>query len=213
MVWLLAAVYFLVKSTRYFFMSWSAYYTHDRLGSGAAVSSLLGSLFELAGIPAMLLGGYVSDRVFGARRMPVAVLTLLGAAVVLAGFNSLPATELALGLGFFGIGFLIHIPDSLVSGTAAVDFGTRKGASTAVGLINGFGSLGAVLGVTLPGWIRQVAGSDGDRWQVIFLGLGAALVLAAVLLAPQWHRLPGTGKPKNDTQTPVQVAQVRPEES
>ena len=38
-------------------------------------------------------------------------------------------------------------PDSIVSGTAAADFGTSKGASTASGIVNGMGSVGAIIAV------------------------------------------------------------------
>lgn len=192
MVWLLAAVYFLLKPTRYLVMFWSPFYINAKLGTGAAESGFLSSFFELAGLPGMFLGGYVSDRVFRSRRMPVAVLTLLAAALLILCFAYLPATGLALGAGFFAIGFLIHIPDSLVSGTAAIDFGTRRGASTAVGLINCCGSAGAVLGATLPGWIGRFIGEGGDTWDWSFGALAGALLLAAGLLTPQWNRLPCT---------------------
>jgi len=39
--------------------------------------------------------------------------------------------ELLYWIGIFGIGFFLYMPDSLVSGTAAIDFGTRQGAGTA----------------------------------------------------------------------------------
>jgi len=191
-VLLLGTVYFLLKPAHYLVMFWAPVYINERLGSGAAESSVLGSMFDLAGPFAVLLGGYVSDRVFQSRRMPLSILGLLGAAVLMALFSSLPSTRLALGLGLFLIGFLLYIPDSLVSGTAAIDFGTKKGASTATGFINGCGSLGAVLGGTIPGWIEKIVSTERDPWHAIFLGLGIALALAAALLIPKWNELPPT---------------------
>jgi sugar phosphate permease len=141
-----------------------------------------------------LLGGYLSDKVFGARRMPVAVIGLVVVAVVLLGFNALPATKLALGSAFFFIGFFLYMPDSLVAGTAALDFGTRKGAGTAAGMINGFGSIGAIVGVTLPGILSGMLSEGADIWYYIFPGLGVSLVIAAVLLLPKWNALPATEK-------------------
>jgi OPA family sugar phosphate sensor protein UhpC-like MFS transporter len=92
---------------------------------------------------------------------------------------------LSLGLSFFLIGFLLYAPDSLVSGIAAIDFGTKKGASTAAGLINGFGSIGAIIGGTIPGFFKDQWGWDG-----IFMMLGGATLLATILLIPKWNALP-----------------------
>jgi MFS transporter, OPA family, glycerol-3-phosphate transporter len=90
-----------------------------------------------------------------------------------------------LGGCLFAIGFLLYAPDSLVSGTAAVDFGTKKGASTAAGLINGCGSVGGAVGATLPGLLYHQLGWDG-----LFQVLAASLFLAACLLLPKWNAKP-----------------------
>ena len=39
----------------------------------------------------------------------------------------------------------------MISATAAIDFGTKRGAGAATGFVNGVGSFGAVLGGYLPG--------------------------------------------------------------
>jgi OPA family sugar phosphate sensor protein UhpC-like MFS transporter len=115
----------------------------------------------------------------------------------MAGFRYLPRTPWAVGLGFFVIGFLIYIPDSLISGTAAIDFGTKRGASTASGIVNGCGSIGQVFGVTLPGWADKIVGQGHDIWNAIFLLLAVALAVAGALLLPQWRRVPDTSKRRN----------------
>ena len=194
MVQLLSAVYLLLKPARYLILFWSPLYVNEKLGTGAAESGIIGSLFELAGPLGVLLGGYLSDKVFGARRMPVAVIGLVVVAVVLLGFNALPETKVALGSAFFFVGFFLYMPDSLVAGTAALDFGTRKGAGTAAGMINGFGSIGAIVGVTLPGILSGMLSEGADIWYYIFPGLGVSLVIAAVLLLPKWNALPVTEK-------------------
>ena len=97
-----------------------------------------------------------------------------------------------LGASLFLIGFLTYAPDSLISGTAAVDFGTKKGASTASGLINGFGSIGAIVGGTVPGFFQKQWG-----WQGIFSFLAGATLIAALILLPKWNALPATAPPKN----------------
>jgi OPA family sugar phosphate sensor protein UhpC-like MFS transporter len=190
MVWLLAVVYFLIKPTRYLILFWAPVYVNEHLGTGAAASGTLSGTFELGGPFGMILGGFLSDKLFRSRRMPVTALALGGSALLMWAFPSLPATELTIGLGFFGIGFFLYIADSLVSATSAIDFGTRRGASTAVGLINCCGSIGQLIGTTLPGVVAAFVGEGGDVWVPTFRSLGAALLLAALLLVPHWNRLP-----------------------
>src|SRR3954468_20231298 len=190
MVWLLSVVYFLVKPTRYLILYWSPVYVNERLGTGTTESGILGSMFDLAGPIGTLAGGYLSDRLFHSKRMPVSILALLALAVLMICFKFLPLTRVAIGAGLFAAGFLIYIPDSLISATAAIDFGTKKGASTASGLINGSGSIGQIIGVTLPGWVGVLLAKGHEIWNPIFLGLGVALAFAALLLYPQWNRVP-----------------------
>jgi OPA family glycerol-3-phosphate transporter-like MFS transporter len=194
MVLLLAAVYLLVKPLRYLLMFWAPVYLHERLGTSVAESGILGSLFDLAGPIGIFAGGWASDRLFHARRVPVMVITLAAAAGALALLPLMPASRLAVGSMLFVIGLLVYIPDSLVSGAAAIDFGTRKGASTAAGIINGSGSLGGVLGGTLPGVLSWWSGSESTPWNTLFEVMAGGLLVAAVLLAPQWSRVPATGQ-------------------
>lgn len=42
--------------------------------------------------------------------------------------------------------------------------------------------------------MKRATGSDTTPWNAIFLGLAAGLVLAAVLVAPQWNRLPAAAR-------------------
>ncbi|MFO0810935.1 MAG: MFS transporter [Gemmataceae bacterium] len=190
MVWLLAIAYVLLKPTRYLILFWSPLYVSERLGTDVAASGVLGSMFELGGPVGVLLGGFLSDKLFRSRRMPVTVLGLALAAIVVTALPWLPVSKAAVGLAFFAIGFFLYPPDSLISATAAVDFGSRRGASTAAGLINACGSAGAVLGSTLPGWIKILLPNATDIWGPIFHGLGLSLLLGALLLLPQWNRLP-----------------------
>lgn len=197
MVLLLAGVYFFMKSTRYFFLLWSPLYVNHKLGSGAAASGVLGSMFELAGPLGVLLGGFLSDKVFNARRMPAAIISLFVVAGVLFFFGDLPATPMAMGLGFFAVGFFLYMPDSLVAATAAIDFGTRQGAATASGMINGFGSIGAIIGGVLPGVLESSLGKNVDIWPYIFPGLALSLIIAAMLLLPRWNAMPATADDGN----------------
>jgi len=96
-------------------------------------------------------------------------------------------------VAFFLIGFFLYGPDSMVSATAAIDFGTKKGAGSAAGFINGCGSFGQIIGVALPGYL-MVWFPDADTTVMLFYGFSAAAFVAGMLLVPLWNRLPPTGR-------------------
>jgi OPA family sugar phosphate sensor protein UhpC-like MFS transporter len=189
MVLLLAAVYFFMKPARYAILLWAPKYLNEKLGTEMLQSGALGALFQLAGPLSVLAAGILSDRVFGARRNPVSVICLFLLALLLGTLDELPATPFMLGACLFLIGLLLYAPDSLVSGTAAIDFGTKKGASTATGLINGFGSVAAIAGGTMPGLLHDRLG-----WHGLFQILAASVFISGCLLLPWWNAQPSAGK-------------------
>ncbi|HAV64634.1 MAG TPA: MFS transporter [Verrucomicrobiales bacterium] len=184
-VLLLGAVYFCLKPIRYLFLFWGAQYMHEKLGTGLAGSALISSAFELGGPVGALVGGWISDRVFGSRRVPVCVISLLALGGLIFFFDDLPANMWIIGGCFALMGAFTYAADSLVTGTAAVDFGSKKGASTSAGLINGFGSIGQIIGAALPGIVP--AAWD---WSNIFAVLAVAALFAALLMFPKWNALP-----------------------
>ena len=188
MVLLLGTVYFFLKPTRYAILFWGPLYISESLGTGMAESAFINSAFFLAGPLSVLAAGYASDKIFQSRRMPYSVISLFALAILLFFFNDLASVHSSLvsaGLLFL-VGFLIYGPDSLVSATAAIDFGTRKGASTASGIINGMGSVGAIAGGTIPGFFKDSWGWDG-----VFMFLSASVLIASLLMIPKWNALPG----------------------
>jgi len=187
MVLLLAAVYFFMKPARYAILLWGPKYLNEKLGTSVTQSGAIGALFELAGPISVLAAGVLSDKLFRSRRIPISVLCLAGMSGLLFMIDKLPVSKVWFGACLFLMGLLIFAPDSLVSGTAAVDFGTKKGASTASGLINGCGSVGAILGGTIPGFFEKKWGWDG-----VFTLLACSVMVAALLLLPRWNAVPSS---------------------
>ncbi len=190
MILILGGVYFLVKPARYAILFWGPKFVYDKLqGSDALEAATVSSMFELAGPVSVLLGGYLSDKMFHSRRMPVCIICLGLLTVSLFVLTTLPPSPWAYTVTLFLIGLFLFAPDALISGTAAVDFGTRKGASTATGLVNGCGSVGAIIGVAAPKYIKEVMGYG---WNGVFTFMSGMVLLATILLLPQWNRLPAT---------------------
>lgn len=199
MVLLLGAVYFCLKPTRYAILFWSAKYVSEKVGTGMGESASISMCFQLGGPAGVLFAGYMSDKVFQARRMPISIICLFLLGLVMFFFSSaigysldnfeLDTTKWILRGLLFAIGFLLYVPDSLVSGTAAIDFGTKRGASTASGFINGCGSVAAIFGGSLAGWVAENWG-----WTVVFVVLGITVCLAGAILLPKWNAVPATAK-------------------
>jgi OPA family sugar phosphate sensor protein UhpC-like MFS transporter len=187
MVILLGAMYFFLKPTRYAILFWGPLFVSETLGTGMAESAFINGAFFLAGPLSVLAGGYASDKLFQSRRMPYCAISMLLLSILLYFFNSLVSggSSLVSAGVLFLIGFLIYGPDSLVSATAAVDFGTRKGASTSSGLINGMGSIGAVIGGTIPGFFKDSWGWDG-----VFTLMAGSVLIAGILMITKWNALP-----------------------
>jgi OPA family glycerol-3-phosphate transporter-like MFS transporter len=192
----LGAVYFFLKPTRYAMLFWGPLIINDKLGTNIGESALISAAFEAAGPLGVIFAGYASDKWFQSRRMPVTVFGLSILAIILFLFNGL--TEgggkgtivlLLLAMGFFCFG-----PDAMISSTSAVDFGTKKAAASSAGLINGMGSTGQILGLSLPGIIWAKYG-----WGMLFNCMGAFVLLAALLLLPRWNALPATVEKKIDS--------------
>lgn len=192
MVILLAVVYFFLKPTRYAILFWGPLYVNEELGTGMAESGALSAMFELAGPVSIFLTGVVSDKLFRARRIPICVIGLLLLSVAVFSLEKIPEGKLELGACLFVVGFCLFGPDAMISGTASVDFGTKKGASTAAGLINGCGSVGAVIGGTVPGFFKEEWGWDG-----VFTFLANCPLIAGLLLIPCWNAMPKTVEQKN----------------
>jgi OPA family glycerol-3-phosphate transporter-like MFS transporter len=186
-IWLLAIAYFPVKLARYSFYFWGPKYVEESLGTAAFSSAMTAAWMPIGGMVGVVVSGYISDKLFQARRAPIIILSLLAAAaVMLLGQMHIHNLWLMRAFFFF-IGVFLYGPDSMLSATAAIDFGTKRGAGAATGFINGIGSFGAVLGGYLPG----VMTTKSD-WTVFFQISLAGLIVSAAVLVPLWRRRPPT---------------------
>ncbi|WP_428305156.1 MFS transporter [Lacipirellula sp.] len=188
-IWLLAISYFCVKLTRYVFIFWGPLYVKESLGSDASTSAFTAAAMPIGGVVGVIAIGYVSDLLFQSRRAPAAMLSLLATAgVLLVGLTQLESAW-AMAAFFFCVGAFLFGPDSVISATASMDFGTKRGAGTAIGFVNGVGSIGGIFGGFLPGMLTK-----GDDWSPLFRVLLIGLVLSACVLSPLWRRKPPAAK-------------------
>ncbi|WP_411567416.1 hypothetical protein [Pseudomonas fragi] len=81
----------------------------------------------------------------------------------------------------FVMGLTLYGPDSMISGAAAIDFGTAKAGATAAGFVNGCGSVGAILGGLLPGYFDTVT---------VFIVFACCALFSSLVLIPHWNSRP-----------------------
>jgi OPA family glycerol-3-phosphate transporter-like MFS transporter len=144
----------------------------------------------VAGVLGANLAGWVSDKVFHSRRAPAAGLlyATLTAGVALMTFF-LTNSWVLCSLSFVNILAVIGI-HGLLSGTATMDFGGRRGTATAVGIIDGFVYLGTGFQSITLGRITEMEG--GWSWWPPFLFPFA--VIGFVLLRRIWNAMPSGRK-------------------
>jgi OPA family glycerol-3-phosphate transporter-like MFS transporter len=155
-----------------------------------------------------IIAGRVSDRFFKSRRPPVAFIAyvLLAATLVymvsfLAGFApagvakdgyaTLPdlpnSAHLALmaAVIFGAMNFSINAIHGLLSGTSAADFGGKKAAASATGLLDGCQYVGAGFAMTSVGMVIDTYGYKA--WPIPML---VAALTGAALMATVWNVTP-----------------------
>jgi MFS transporter, OPA family, sugar phosphate sensor protein UhpC len=182
-----AGAYFCLKLTRYSFLFWLPLYLTERLGFSAGEAGYSSSVFELGGFLGVVGSGYISDRLFQARRFPVACLmtTGLGFACLLPVLAGTVGTWLIVP-SIALIGLLNLGPDTLLGGATVQDASTRESAATTAGFVNGTGSMGQFLS---PYIVANVVEHFG--WNALFVFFFAVSVAGGLLLSLKWnYRVP-----------------------
>jgi sugar phosphate permease len=175
-------IYFGFKFLRYALDSWSALILGEHFGMTTSAAAYFSTAFDWVGFLGVLVAGYWSDRIPGARRTPVIFWMTCGClaattAMWMVGLTSPVLFVLLLGL----IGFMAMGPDSLLAGASAMDVGSRRQAAVAAGVINGLGSIGPILQEPAIGWLKQTKGLDavfGLLVAIVFLTTIATGLLA-----------------------------------
>jgi len=191
-IWILALASSTMYVTRYAISSWGILYLQEDRGYGLADASLFMAANTIAGIAGCLLFGYLSDKLFSARRPPA---NILFAVVELAGlllifFGPRNSWMLLFAFVLFGIG-LNGLVTSL-GGLFAVDIAPKKVAGAAMGLIGVFSYIGAAVQENISGALIEsgMRVADGvrsyDFGPAIWFWIGSSAV-SMLLAATLWR--------------------------
>lgn len=187
---LIGIFYFGVKFVRYALWSWTPFFLENNFGMAADDAGYLSSVFDLAGFAGVVVAGYMSDKFFHGKRALPSFLMLVAMMLSCAGLFMVGGTSIfAFGACLALIGFMLFGPDSLLSGAGAVDIGSPRTAVAAAGIINGTGSLGAVVQELVVSRLYQQ--DPGDVTPVFATLWMASLFSMAILGILLWRNKTG----------------------
>ena len=189
-IWLVALGLFALNIVRYGFMGWAPTYMFEVQKAAISTAAYKAMAIPIAGSLGAIFAGFVSDRFFQSRRAPIAVIMLFLLALSAWLYPRIPVGNWILSLlCLLFIGFMTYGPHVLMVGTVAMDFATRKAASSAAGFIDCFGYIGAALTGIGSGFLV-----DRFNWNAAFYLWIAGALLAALLMAFLWNYKPAKGK-------------------
>jgi len=192
-VWVLALCSATMYVTRYAINSWGVLYLQEDRGYSLVEAGTFLMVNTFAGIVGCLAFGWISDKVFAARRPPA---NLLFAIVEMAGLLLLffgPRNGATLTAAFILYGIGLNGLVTSLGGLFAVDISPKRVAGAAMGLIGIFSYIGAAIQENISGHLieRGMSYSAGgarvyDFGPVIWFWLGASIV-SMCLAATLWR--------------------------
>jgi len=172
---------------RYAMMNWYPSFAAEVKQPGAEFFSQHWGWFTCVfGIVGGFAGGMISDRMFQSRRGPPTAM-LCGFVLITALVMSFVLFAHPVVVGWSAV-FIVMASigiTSLMSGTAATDFGGRKATATSMGIINGFAYVGSGIQSICLGFLIV---REGWQWWPIFVIPFAVLGLICTIKI--WHDLP-----------------------
>ncbi len=191
-IWILAASSALMYVTRYAINSWGVLYLQEIRGYSLVEAGFFLTINTLAGLVGAVAFGFISDKLFDAKRPPANLLFAVIEVVALVLIFFGPKTEFVLLVGFllYGIG-LSGLLASL-GGLFAVDIAPGKVAGAAMGIIGIVSYIGAAIQETISASLIEsaVLVENGIRLYdfdaAIYFWVGSS-VLSMLLAASLWN--------------------------
>jgi OPA family glycerol-3-phosphate transporter-like MFS transporter len=138
----------------------------------------------LAGVAGAFSAGFMSDKLFGTRRPPVAFIGYFLQILSLAVVWRAPSLELVI-VAFVVNSFAISMVHSMLSGTASMDFGGKRASATAAGMFDGMQYIGGSLMGYGMGSLLDLYG-----WTVWGPSMIGFSIIGAVLMLRLWNVVP-----------------------
>jgi len=192
-IWVLALSSASIYVTRYAINSWGVLYLQEAKGYSLMQAGSVISVNTIAGILGAIAFGFMSDKLFDARRPPTnlifAVLEIAGLLIV---FFGPPGRPVLMTIAFFIYGFGLTGLVTSLGGLFALDIAPKRAAGAAMGFIGVFSYIGAALQDQISGHLieRGVTVVNGARHYdftaVIWFWVGMSVV-SLILATSLWR--------------------------
>jgi len=180
---MLMVSYFFVKIVRYCLLFWLPYYLAKEYGMSVAIAGYLSCVYDIGGVAGGLSCGVLGDKYFQGRRPMLGAISCAILSLAIGSYQTACSMGIvANGLCMALIGFMVAGPDALLGSTAIADCCEQAGygeevLGTAAGIVNGMGSIGAVLQGTATAYIAEQYG-----WGALFCTLAVLSATSVVSL-------------------------------
>ena len=180
-IWLLSLANMFIYIIRFGTLDWATIFLYDIKGIDQVQVAIFWTLMPLAGIPGGIVAGYLADKFWNGRCVPINViyLVLLTFSIVVFYFYSGPNNIILTGVFLLLIGFLIDGPQNLISGVQASRVTVKQAISAACGMTGFFGYVGATFSGIGLAYITESFG-----WMAMYgvCALSSVLCLILVLM-------------------------------
>ncbi|MCQ2140715.1 MAG: MFS transporter [Bacteroidales bacterium] len=181
-VWILALGDFFVYIVRMAVLDWGPTFLQESRGLTPGASAAVVACFEVFGVLGMLAAGVLTDKLFKSRGQRTCVFCMLGVMIFIAAFCFLPIKNpIVLSVFLVCAGFFIYGPQALI-GVIASNQVTRRGASSANGII-GFVSY---LAPIISGWVFGSL-ADNHGWELVFKVMIVVAFLGLLTMLSLWN--------------------------
>lgn len=197
-LWLVGTGLWLLDACRYGFTDWGVTHLKEVQGASVSGAAFKYAVLPLGGIAGAFISGWITDRYFTGRRVPVITALLVSLAILGFAYDTVIHWGLIPSMVIlFLIGFCIFGPQVLLVGTLPVDLARGGTAAAAAGFVNFMGYMGAAAGDKLTGQFAEHHG-----WDVaVRFWAGCALAGAAVIAClwrKEQHHLDAAKKSNGD---------------
>lgn len=173
-------------------MSWLPKYLLQEHGFNIINSAILASTPFAGNVLGNLVGGWLSDNVFGKRRKPLMMISAFCTIIMMGFMLTAPQGKLALGIILFSIGFLLSLGYSAYS-VYAMGRASQDCYPVAYSIINTGGQIGAVCMPLVVGVLL-----DNYNWNAVFVSLSVAALVCLIVVLTIREPLPvGAKMPDN----------------
>jgi OPA family sugar phosphate sensor protein UhpC-like MFS transporter len=191
-IWIVALSSALMYVTRYAINSWGILFLQESRGYSLADAGFLMAVNTVAGIFGSIAFGYISDKVFDARRPPANLLFAVIEVVALLAIFYGPQNYWFQALAFAAYGAMLSGLMASLGGLFAVDIAPRGATGAAMGFVGIFSYLGAATqenvsaslistGVTMVDGVRTY-----DFELPVLFWIGSS-ILSMLLAATLWN--------------------------